>query len=222
MAWSFYQILPITARPRSWSQDFSRTTHSPLPHCCHPAGMAAAGSGLNQLSWCSGHVCGTAKAPVLCLKYKMNVPNNQAGPCKLYVQVCACTPQPQICKNTNIKSRGWGLLKISTVYSKLNFESQIHNTTGQPTSNNSSCDFSLRCSENFSEKVFLLYLLFHISELTFLGWMFADRKAPRRQEVTFWQLCLPGALPRKDTSGQAPGCNCSPCRGKTKGHGNKN
>lgn len=97
--------------------------------------------------------------------------------------------------------------------SKLHFEGQIHNTTGQPTSKNTFCDFRLRCSEDFSEKAFLLYILFHISELTSLGCMFA---------VTFWQLHLPGALPRKGTTGHAAGCNCSPCSGKTKGHGKKN
>lgn len=175
MAWSFYHILPITARPRSWSQDFQQNHTQP------PAPLLSSsrnGSGLNQPPWCSGHICGTAKASVLCLKYKTKIPNSQAGPCNACVQVSVCTPQPHIRKNANTQSEGWSLLKVQTVCSKLHFEGQIHNTTGQPTSKNTFCDFRLRCSEDFGEKVFLLYLLFHISELTSLGCMFADKKSP--------------------------------------------
>lgn len=83
---------PSQQDPEADHRTSSRTTHNPLPHCCHPAGMAAAGSGLYQLVLMLWHIYGTAKASVLCLKHKTNVPNHQVGPCKAYVQVCACTP----------------------------------------------------------------------------------------------------------------------------------
>lgn len=200
---------PSQQDPEADHRTSSRTTHNPLPHCCHPAQIEAAGSGLNQVSWCSVHTWGTAKASMVCLKYKNNVTNNQVGPCNAYVHVCACTPQPHIYKNANKKSGCWGLLKAPTGCSKLHFENQTHNTIRQPISKNNFCDFSLRCSKDFGEKVFLLYLLFCVSELTSPDCISADRKAPCRQEVTFWQLCLPGALPRKDW----PGCwvQLQPC-----------
>lgn len=137
--------------------------------------MQAARSGLNRPSWCSGHICGTEKASVLCLKPKSNVPNSQVGPRHAYVQARVCTPEQYKCKNANKKSGGWGLLKVSTVCSKLRFESQIHNTTGKPTSKNSFCDFRLRCSEDFGEKVSLLYLHFHYV-WTDIPWLYVCRQ----------------------------------------------
>lgn len=144
----------------------------------------------------------------------------QAGPRNACVQACVCTLQSYTCKNANKKSGGLGLLKVSAACSKPHPESQIHNTIRQPTSKNSSCDFSLECSETLVKRYFCCTYSFIPLNWHSLVCTFAAGNARH-----FLVTPLAGSFTEEGHHGAAacqPGCweqlqPYGPGRGKTKG-----
>lgn len=156
---------PSQQDPEADHRTSSRTTHNPLPHCCHPAGM--------EVVWTNhpdalGTSVGLQRPQCWVLNTRLmfqTVRQDHAMP------VCRCVRAHHSHTYEKTPIKRVRPFKGPNCCSKLHFEGQIHNTTGQPTSKNTFCDFRLRCSEEIWWKgIFAVHTVSYI--WTDIPWLY--------------------------------------------------